>query len=108
MSGEVVFLDMNMPVLGGKGTLPRLRALRPTLPVVIATGRSDQTVMDLMANHSGVTLVPKPFGIQQIRNHLESLRHEWIPQPGPSSRRGRPARTGPQSGARLRRSFCGL
>jgi PAS domain S-box-containing protein len=94
---DVVFLDMNMPGLGGKGTLPRLRAVRPTLPVVIATGRSDQTVMDLMAHNSGVTLLPKPFGIQQIRNHLELLRHKWIAQPGPSSRRGRADRTGDQA-----------
>jgi PAS domain S-box-containing protein len=91
---DVVLLDMNMPGLGGRGTLPRLRTLRPTLPVVIATGRLDQSVVDLMANHPGVTVVPKPFGIQQIRDHLESLRKEWIPQPGPSSRRGRVDRTG--------------
>jgi PAS domain S-box-containing protein len=94
---DVVFLDMNMPGLGGKGTLPRLRALRPTLPVVIATGRSDQTVLDLMANYPSVTLVPKPFGIQQIRDHLESLRQQWIPQPGTSSRSRRVNRTGDQS-----------
>jgi len=78
---------MNMPGLGGKGTLPRLRALRPTLPVVIATGRLDQTVMDLMAQHAGVTLLPKPFGIKQIRDHLESLRQELAPQPAPIQRR---------------------
>jgi PAS domain S-box-containing protein len=96
---DVVFLDMNMPGLGGKGTLPRLRALRPTLPVVIATGRSDQTVLDLMAHHPAVTLMPKPFGIQQIRDHLVSLRQEWGTQRSSSSRRGRLERTEDQSGA---------
>jgi signal transduction histidine kinase/ActR/RegA family two-component response regulator len=103
---DVVLLDMNMPGLGGKGTLPRLRALRPTLPVVIATGRTDQSVMDLMANHPGVTLLPKPFAIQQIRDHLESLRPEGVPQLllDPSSRREWVDRSGDQSGARLRRS----
>ena len=36
---DFVILDMNMPGLGGGGTLPRLRALAPDLPVLIATGR---------------------------------------------------------------------
>jgi len=36
----VVILDMNMPGLGGIGTLPRLRALLPTVPVLLSTGRT--------------------------------------------------------------------
>jgi PAS domain S-box-containing protein len=77
---DVVFLDMNMPGLGGKGTLPRIRALRPALPVVIATGRPDQTVLDLISTHPHVTQLPKPFGTSQLRDHLESLRKTWLPR----------------------------
>jgi len=69
----VVILDMNMPGLGGAGTLPRLRALRPDLPVVIATGRTNQAVLDLLATYPKVTQLPKPFGIQDIRRHLGQL-----------------------------------
>jgi len=70
---EVVILDMNMPGLGGSGTLPRLRALRPTLPVLLATGRADQTALDLVEAHPFVTLLSKPFSMKDLQKHLEAL-----------------------------------
>jgi PAS domain S-box-containing protein len=70
---DVVILDINMPGLGGMGTLPRLRALCPNVPVLIATGRADQAVLDLVKAHPGTTLMPKPFGIGELRHHLEPL-----------------------------------
>jgi PAS domain S-box-containing protein len=73
---EVVVLDMNMPGLGGAGTLPRLRALRPTLPVLLATGRADQTALDLVAAHPRVTLLSKPFSMKELQQQLEAIRRE--------------------------------
>jgi len=69
----VVILDLNMPGLGGAGTLPRLRRLCPGLPVILATGRADQTALDLVAGHEGVTLLAKPFGLKDLRARLRSL-----------------------------------
>jgi CheY-like chemotaxis protein len=69
---DIVLLDMNMPGLGGAGTLPRLRALRPPLPVLLATGRVDQTVLDLVQAHPNVTLLSKPFGIKELRQQLQA------------------------------------
>ena len=66
----MVLLDLNMPGLGGRGTLPRIRALRPELPVVLITGKVDQAALDLMAAHPGVTLLPKPFSLDELRRHL--------------------------------------
>jgi PAS domain S-box-containing protein len=66
----VVILDLNMPGLGGVGTLPRLRVLRPGLPIILATGRADQTAMDLVDSNTQVTLLPKPFGLKELRAHL--------------------------------------
>ena len=70
---DAVILDMNMPGLGGTGTLPRLRALRPTVPVLLATGRADQAALDLIAAHPHVTLLSKPFSIEELQQHLERL-----------------------------------
>ena len=67
---DLVILDMNMPGLGGKGTLPALRALRPDVPILLATGRADQEAMDLVAAHPGVTLLPKPFSLSDLQRHL--------------------------------------
>jgi signal transduction histidine kinase/CheY-like chemotaxis protein len=74
---DLVVLDLNMPGLGGAETLARLRALRPAVPVLLATGRADQTALDLVEAHSGVTLLPKPFSMEDLRKRLESL-----PSPG--------------------------
>ncbi|GLH72689.1 hypothetical protein GETHLI_11910 [Geothrix limicola] len=67
---DVVILDMNMPGLGGAGTLPRLRALLPTVPVLLATGRADQTAQDLVEAHPFVTLLSKPFGMKELQAQL--------------------------------------
>jgi len=70
---DVVVLDMNMPGYGGKGTLPRLRALCPTVPVLLATGRADQEALDLVAAYPWVTLLAKPYGIEDLQHCLHSI-----------------------------------
>ncbi len=67
---DLVILDMNMPGLGGAETLPRLRALRPQLPVLLATGRADQKAKSLVEGYPDVTLLPKPFGLSELREQL--------------------------------------
>ena len=67
---DLMILDVNMPGLGGAGTLPRLRALRPSLPVLLATGRADQTAQDLVQGHPFVTLLSKPFGMKELQAQL--------------------------------------
>jgi len=70
---EAVLLDLNMPGLGGAGTLPLLRAAYPDLPVLLATGRADQTAMNLVARHARTLLLPKPFSADEIASHLRQL-----------------------------------
>jgi CheY-like chemotaxis protein len=70
---DVVILDMNMPGLGGAGTLPRLRALRPAMPVLLATGRVDQKALDLAERHRFVKLLPKPFALQDLKETLAGI-----------------------------------
>lgn len=68
---DVVILDVNMPGLGGAGTLPRMHRLCPALPVILATGRVDQAVLDLVAAHPLVSLLSKPFSMNELQQHLE-------------------------------------
>jgi PAS domain S-box-containing protein len=65
-----VILDLNMPGLGGAETLPRLRALRPDLPVLVATGRPDQQAQALVETYPRVSLLAKPFMIKDLAEHL--------------------------------------
>jgi len=72
---DLVILDMNMPGLGGTGTLPRLRLLLPEVPILLVTGRADQSALDLAMAHPGVALLPKPFGAAELEKSLETLSH---------------------------------
>lgn len=68
---DLVLLDLNMPGIGGAGTLPLLRARCPGLPVLLATGRADQLALDLVDEFPLVTLLAKPFALAELRGHLE-------------------------------------
>ena len=70
---DVVILDMNMPGLGGSGTLPRLRTMLPEVPVLLSTGRADQATLDLAKAYPFVTLLPKPFNLKELQQHLSPL-----------------------------------
>ena len=70
---DLVILDMRMPGLGGTQTLPRLRALRPGLPVLLATGHADRDLPPLLAAHPGVAAIQKPFTLAEIRDKLRDL-----------------------------------
>jgi CheY-like chemotaxis protein len=67
---DLVILDMNMPGLGGAGTLPPLRALMPRVPVLLATGRADQAAQDLVQAHPFVSMLSKPFGRKELQTYM--------------------------------------
>jgi signal transduction histidine kinase/CheY-like chemotaxis protein len=70
---EVIILDLNMPGLGGVGTLPRLRDLVPEVPIFLSTGRTDQTAHDLLKAYPLLRLLPKPYHIQDLRRVIQAL-----------------------------------
>jgi len=70
---DLLILDMNMPGLGGIGTLPLIRRLRPAVPVLLSTGRADQSALALASAYPGVTLLSKPFGLRELQKHLELI-----------------------------------
>jgi PAS domain S-box-containing protein len=71
---DVVILDQNMPGLGGAATLGRLRALLPDVPVLFATGRVEQTTLELVDSHPGVTLLTKPFTLKDLEGRLLNVK----------------------------------
>jgi CheY-like chemotaxis protein/anti-sigma regulatory factor (Ser/Thr protein kinase) len=72
-SPDVVILDMNMPGLGGTGTLPHLRNLLPEVPIMLSTGRADRAALDLAESHPRVSLLSKPFTLKELKQRLEGL-----------------------------------
>ena len=73
---DLVVLDRNMPGLGGKETLVRLRLTHPNLPVLMASGQIDQSALDLAAQDSHLSLVGKPFSMEELgRKVTEAVDH---------------------------------
>jgi len=70
---DVVILDVNMPGIGGSGTLPRIRE-RWQVPVLLATGHVDQAVLDLVDRFPAVLLLPKPYSLEDVKRGLEAAR----------------------------------
>jgi len=73
-SPDVVILDMNMPGLGGRGSLPRIRSLQPDVPVLLATGRAGPDALELSRAFTGVTLLPKPINASDLKAYLDTLQ----------------------------------
>jgi len=67
---SMVILDMDMPGLGGAGTLPHLRTRWPATPVLIVTGRVNEKVQELVRGYPGVGLLPKPFNMGELQERL--------------------------------------
>jgi CheY-like chemotaxis protein len=71
---DIVILDMNMPGWGGARTLPKLREALPGVPIFLSTGRLDQQAIDLSRAHPGVSILPKPFGFQELGAAFAGVR----------------------------------
>jgi signal transduction histidine kinase len=67
---DLVVLDLNMPGLPGPDTLDRIRALRPDLPVLVATGQRDPATMARILGVPRVDVLDKPFLLAELRKAL--------------------------------------
>ena len=79
---DLVILDVIMPKLGGQETYERMRAHRPGLPALFASGYSREAVRSDFALASGLSLIQKPFSRKDL---LQAVRDAL----------GEPARPGP-------------
>ncbi len=68
---DLVLLDIDMPVLSGGETLPRLRALRPALPVIIETGNMGPQVEQLARAFADVSVLGRPFSLSELKASLD-------------------------------------
>lgn len=69
---DLVIMDVSMPDMGGVETLKRLRAFKPVIPVLLATGNVDSSVEAAMEGDPCTRVIPKPFTLAQIREALQN------------------------------------
>jgi CheY-like chemotaxis protein len=68
---DLVLLDLDMPVLSGQDTLPLLRALRPSLPVIIETGSMGEIAEGLATSFADVAVLTRPFSLGELKVILD-------------------------------------
>lgn len=70
---DLAILDLNMPGLGGPGTLAGIKKILPQLPVLVVSGESENTIKEAVKDYPEVGVLTKPFRIGILKGYLESL-----------------------------------
>ncbi|MFG1480752.1 response regulator [Xanthobacter sp. V4C-4] len=66
-------VDLGLPDIGGDEVVRALRRLRPTLPVVIATGYATDEIEAEFTLADGVAVIRKPYDVRTLRTTLRRL-----------------------------------
>ncbi|MDZ4313167.1 MAG: response regulator [Azonexus sp.] len=69
----VLFLDINMPVMGGMEALPLIRAASPNTAVVMVTGCVDKQQVTQAAGLGAVGYIIKPLRPAYVENFIRKL-----------------------------------
>lgn len=70
---DVVILDLGLPGLGGMEVCKKLRAARPTLPIVILSSRSDEVSTVLSLELGADDYIRKPFSVHELVARLKAV-----------------------------------
>lgn len=70
---DLALLDVVMPGLGGRETCERIRAIRPELPVLFASGYSENVIHTNFVLDASFTLISKPYTNQALLHGIRSV-----------------------------------
>ncbi len=70
---DVILLDLVMPVMGGLETYRKLRIIDSTLPIIICSGYSAESVLDEIGNDQHAGFMHKPYNPDQLREKIMQL-----------------------------------
>jgi excisionase family DNA binding protein len=70
---DVVLLDLSMPGMNGVETFREIRAIRPTLPVIIVTAYPDSDMMRQALEIGPFIMMSKPVDLAQLLKQIEGI-----------------------------------
>ena len=70
---DLVFVDMQMPVMNGLETIKKIRELYGLIPIVILTSFPEINMVAEASKYTPVTLISKPFSVDQIESCVSFL-----------------------------------
>jgi PAS domain S-box-containing protein len=68
-----VVLDLMMPVLSGEETLPRLKALRPDVPIILSSGFSETEAIRRFAGKGLAGFIQKPYKPAELAEKVKNV-----------------------------------
>jgi CheY-like chemotaxis protein len=71
---DLVLLDLSMPGMDGWETLAQLRAVRPDIPVVLASGHDEAQVMQGHHPHRPQAFIHKPYMSEDLREAIAAAK----------------------------------
>src|SRR5690242_4552199 len=70
---DAVVLDLQMPGIDGRNVLRQLRALYPSLPVVVFSGLTSKGVEEALLDQGASAFLQKAFSLDQVGLALEEV-----------------------------------
>ncbi|HTP13651.1 MAG TPA: PAS domain S-box protein [Bacteroidota bacterium] len=70
---DIIILDMNMPVMGGKETFAKLRALDPDIHIVISTGYANASLESSLPGDSADGFLQKPYQLEELSRTMREV-----------------------------------
>ena len=67
----MILSDINMPGMSGLDLLPKAKALRPDVPVIMITAYGDAETKRKALEGGAEALLPKPIDFAMLRNEIE-------------------------------------
>jgi CheY-like chemotaxis protein len=68
----LILSDINMPGMTGLELLPKAKALRPDVPVIMITAYGDADTMRKALENGAETLLTKPIDFSVLRNEIDT------------------------------------
>jgi CheY-like chemotaxis protein len=70
---DVVLLDVTMPGMDGEQTFRALLEIRDDIPVIVASGYSEQSTMDRFGGPGPVGFLQKPYRAAQLLEMVQRI-----------------------------------
>jgi FixJ family two-component response regulator len=70
---DAVILDIGLPDRSGEALSREIRAIHPSLPIVLATGHGASTLREAFTGEIAIGFVQKPYAAQDLLRALRAL-----------------------------------
>ncbi|BBO71535.1 hypothetical protein DSCA_54650 [Desulfosarcina alkanivorans] len=72
---RLAVLDVNMPRMGGRETVERLRSADASLPLLVASGFTESQAREKMGRARVDGYLKKPFRVEQLQEKIDAIFH---------------------------------